>query len=244
MMKGEIGLERDHVEIAKYAFEQAKTTYEKLFLLEPQEALFLRGLAVACDKLGDVARANDAFGEAQGFYEQALPAFRHLADIDPDFSRDLSLCLAKLGELGVARQDLKAAKTALEEHFALATRIANDDVYEIEHQRDLAGAHGRLAKLAATTGEIRDALSHTEAAHKIIETVAESDRSNITSQQDLAGSLFNLGMLFARTGDPARGAKMVNQSYIKLKEMDRADQLDSKGRSLLRHMQGMFGRND
>jgi len=244
MMKGEIWLERDHVEISKYAFEQAKATYERLVQIEPQQAMFLRGLAVACDKLGDVARANDSLSDAQGSYEQALPVFRQLAHIDPEFSRDLSLCLSKLGELGVAREDFPAARTALEEHFALATRIANEDVHDIDHQRDLAGAHGRMASLAAATGGIQDALSHTEAAHNIIEAVAESDRSNISSQQDLAGSLFNLGMLIARTGNPARGARMVNQSYTMLKQMGRADQLDAKGRSLLRHLRSIFGRDD
>lgn len=240
MMKGEIGLERDQVEVAKCAFEQAKAIYEKLLQLKPDNALFLRGLAVACDKLGDMARANDDFGEAQDSYEQALRVFRQLAQVDSDFSRDLSLCLSKIGELGLAREDWAAAKTALEEHFALATRIANEDVHDIDHQRDLAGAHGRMAKLAAATGGIRDALSHTEAAHSIIEAVAESDSSNITSQQDLAGSLFYLGMMLARTGETPRGAKMVNRSYTMLKEMDRADQLDAKGRKLLRHIQGIF----
>jgi tetratricopeptide (TPR) repeat protein len=244
MMKGEIWLERDNAEIAKYAFEQAKATYERLALIEPKKALFLRGLAVACDKLGDLARADDALSDAQGFYEQALPVFRQLAHIDQDFSRDLSLCLSKLGELGLAQEDLPAAKTALEEHFALATRIASEDLHEIDHQRDLAGAHGRMAQLAAAADEMEDALSHTEAAHNIIKSVAESDRSNITSQQDLAGSLFNLGMLLARTGNPARGARMVSQSHAMLKGMDRVNQLDAKGRSLLRHIQGMFERNE
>ena len=243
-MKGEIWLERDHFEIAKYAFEQAKATYERLVQMVPQEALYLRGLVVACDKLGDVARADDALGDAQGFYEQALPVFRQLAHIDPDFSRDLSLCLSKLGELGLAREDLPAARTALEEHFALATRIANEDVDDIDLQRDLAGAHGRMARLAAAKGGTRDALSHTEAAHRIVEAVAESDRSNISLQQDLAGSLFNLGMLYARTGNATRGAGMVNQSFTMLKQMDRADQLDAKGRSLLQHMRGMFERSE
>jgi tetratricopeptide (TPR) repeat protein len=244
MLKGDLDFQRDHLGSAKLAFEQAKAKYGELLKLEPQKALFQRGLGVSCDKLGDIAKADDDLGTAGEAYRQALSLFRQAARVDPDFLRDLSLCLAKLGESELAREDVSEARRALQEHFALATRIANADVTNMEHQLDLAGAHGRMAQLAGSTGDVRDALKHLEAAHGIIEAVAAFDRSNIRWQQDLAGSLFNLGMLLAQTGDIARGARMANQSYSMLKEMDDADRLDARGRSLLRHLHSMVRRNE
>ena len=239
-LKGESDLERDQVASAKRAFEQAKTTYEELLQSTPQEPLFLRGLGVTWDKLGDMARAANDLTVATDAYQQALPVFRRAAHAEPDFLRDLSLCLAKLGELNLVREDVSAARRALEEHFTLATTIANADVKDMEHQLDLAGAHGRMAQLAGANDDVREALKHFEAAHRIIEAVAAADRSNIRWQQDLAGSLFNLGMWLGQTGDLARGAKMVNQSYNVLRQMDDADQLDAKGRGLLGHLRRLL----
>ncbi len=244
ILKGELDLECDQQVSARRAFEQAKTQYEELLRKSPHEAMYQRGLGVSCDKLGDIARGSKDLSSAQKAYQQALPAFRQAATINPNFLRDLSLCLAKIGELGQAQEDLIAARTALEEHFALAIRIAKSDVSNVEYQRDLAGAYGRMAQLAGAAGEVRDALKHTEAAHTIVEAVAGADQSNIRWQQDLAGSLFNLGMLLAQTGAIAQGAKMVNRSYSMLNEMDGADQLDAKGRGLLRHMRSMLSRHE
>jgi tetratricopeptide (TPR) repeat protein len=126
-LKGELYLEQDQAAVAKQAFEQARAKYERLVKLEPEQPLFLRGLAVTCDKLGDTARAGDDLDMADRAYQQALPAFRQAARVDPDFLRDLSLCLSKIGELGLAREDLASAKKALGEHFLLATRIASAD---------------------------------------------------------------------------------------------------------------------
>jgi nephrocystin-3 len=243
-LKGDLELEHDQAVSAKLAFEQARAKYEELVRLVPDEALYLRGVAVSCDKLGDMARAANDLSSAQGAYLRALPAFRQAARIDPDFSRDLSLCLAKLGELELVRKDVVAAKRALEEHFALAMTISAADVNDMEHQMDLAGAHGRMALLAGAIGEIQETLEHAEAAHMIIEAVAGTDRSNVRWQQDLAGSLFNLGMLLAQDGDVGGGTKMVNRCYKMLNEMNRADQLDAKGRKLLRHVQGVFKRSE
>jgi tetratricopeptide (TPR) repeat protein len=242
-LKGDLELERDQEVTAKQAFEQAKSMYTQLVQLVPQEALFLRGLAVTCDKLGDMARAAGDLDSATDTYRQALPAFREAARIDPNFLRDLSLCLAKLGELGLARTDLLAARSALEEHFTLAKKIVSADPADMEHQRDFAGAHGRMAKLAMATKDFSAAMSHIEAAHNIVEAVAAGDRSNVRWQQDLAGSLFNLGMMLAQSGESGRGLKIVSRSYKILTEMDSLDQLDAKGRSLLQHMRNMLRRS-
>ena len=242
-LKGELELERDQKVSAKLAFEQAKTTYEKLVLLEPGEALYLRGIGVSWDKLGDMARAANDLSSTQHAYEQALTAFRQAARVNSVFLRDLSLCLAKIGELALARQDVIASKRTLNEHFALAASIAKTDANNMEHQRDLAGAHGRMAQLAMTTGDVQKALKHNEAAYLIVELVAGADRSNIRWQQDLAGSLFNFGLLIGQTGNPARGAKMVNQSYEMLRQMDDADQLNAKGKGLLGHLRSLIKHN-
>jgi tetratricopeptide (TPR) repeat protein len=242
-LKGELYLEQDQVAAAKHAFEHARAKYERLVKLEPQQPLFLRGLAVTCDKLGDMARAADHLDSADGAYQQALLAFRQAARVDPDFLRDLSLCLAKIGELGLAREDLASAKKALGEHFMLATRIASADPGDMEHQRDLAGAHGRMSQLAMATEDFSAAMSHTEAAHRIVDAVAAADRSNVRWQQDLAGSLFNFGMLLAQSGDSGRGLKMVSQSYKMLIQMASLDRLDTKGRNLLQHIRRMLADN-
>ena len=239
-LKGELDIERDQVASAKLAFAQAKATYEKLLQLAPHDPLFLRGLGVTCDKLGDMSRAANDLDVALDAYQQALTVFRQAAHVDSEFLRDLSLCLSKLGELNLMREDVLAARHALEEHLTLSTKIANSDVTKLEPLFDVADAHRRMAQLAGSIGDDRDELKHSEAAHKIVETIASSDRLNFRWQQDLTGSLFNMGMLLTQTGDIGRGTKMVNQSYNMLKEMNEVDQASaapvSERRSLVEMM--------
>jgi tetratricopeptide (TPR) repeat protein len=230
LMRGDLSMQAGDIGAAKDAYQRAKD-------LSPRLSFWF---AVACDKLGDVARFSEQFSTAHEEYDQALPVFRKLAATKNKHRRDVSLCLSKIGELALAEDNIASARLALEEHYSIAEETAASDPSHYEYQRDLAGAHNRLQQMEVMGGNLTCALRHAEAAHAIIQRLVDIDSTNASCVQDLAGSDFVFAMLLLESGDKARAVGMLKNSLRTLKELAQKDKLDAKGKQLLAHLNGQF----
>ena len=233
-MQGDLRMRDGDFEAAKKAYQRAKDIAKSF------EMGINASYAIACDKLGDVARYSGEFAIARNEYAEALPIFRGLATTHVEHFRDVSLCLSKIGELALAEDDILAAKLALKEHYEIAELIADSDPSNCEHQRDLAGAHGRLQQLAMASDNLAEALGHAESAHAIVEKLAAIDPSNAGWVQDLAGSHCMFASLLMQTGDLKRAASMLKDGFRILRDLDQQDKLDAKGKRLKAQL-GQFG---
>ncbi|HAB18815.1 MAG TPA: hypothetical protein PLX89_04615 [Verrucomicrobiota bacterium] len=227
LTQGDLAMQRGNIDAAKSAFQRAKDMSREISSGQNT------GFAIACDKLGDIARWSGEYSTAREQYHQALPIFRDLASTNTEQRRDVSLCLSKLGELNLAEKNLSAAEIALEEHYKIAQQNAASDPSDCELQRDLAGAHGRLQLLAMARSNLPEAVKHAEAAHTILEKLVGIDSSNIGWVQDLAGSNCMFASLLLRTGDKPRAMSMLTKGFGKLKQLDQQGRLDTKGKRLL-----------
>jgi tetratricopeptide (TPR) repeat protein len=231
LMQGDLAMQSGDVDVAKHAYQRAKDSARNSSSTD--EA----GFAIACDKLGDIARFTGQFSTAHKEYDQALPVFRRLATINPQHQRDVSLCLSKIGELALEEGNIPAARVALEEHYAIAERIAAFDSSHSEHQRDLGGAHARLQALEIKSGNLAKALRHAEVAHGIMEKLLAIDPTNVSWVQDLAGSDCVFAMLLGQAGEQAgdmkRAASMFKNAFRILNQLAQEGKLDAKGKRLL-----------
>ena len=233
--QGDLAMQAGNIDAAKSAFQRAKDMAGEISSGQNT------GFAIACDKLGDIARWTGQYAAAHEQYRQALPIFRNIASTDAEHRRDVSLCLSKIGELKMAEENLTEAKSALEEHFKIAQEIASSDPSHCEHQRDLAGAHGRLQQLAMASSNLPEAVKHAKAAHAILEKLVGIDSSNIGWVQDLAGSNCMFASLLLQTGDMPRAISMLTKGFGMLKQLDQRGRLDTKGKRLLAQLNEQLG---
>ncbi len=231
LMQGDLSMQAGDIGAAKNAYQRAKDVSPSLSFW----------FAVACDKLGDVARFSEQFSTAHKEYDQALPVFRALAVTQYEHRRDVSLCLSKIGELALAEGNIASARLALGEHYSIAEEIAASDPSHYEYQRDLAGAHNRLQQMETMGGNLSQALIHAQAAHAIIQKLVDIDSTNTSCVQDLAGSDFVFAMLLLKSGDKERAVNMLKNSLRTLKELAQQNKLDVKGKQLLAQLSKQFG---
>jgi tetratricopeptide (TPR) repeat protein len=249
LRQGDLAMQAGNIDGAKTAYQRVKDTARGIS--SGRNSAF----AIACDKLGDVARFTGQLSLAYKEYDEALPIFRHLASANVqqrgeglkkvgdayEGRRDLSLCLSKIGELYLAERNLPESRNALDEHYKLAKEIASADPGHCKHQSDLSGAHGRLQQLAMASGDLDEAVRHAEAAQAIIEKLVGIDSSNIGWVQDLAGSNCMYGSLLLRTGDMPRGVSMLTKGYGMLRQLDNQGKLNAKGKRLLAQLNEQLG---
>jgi tetratricopeptide (TPR) repeat protein len=206
LSQGDIEVQQSTLDIAQHSYERARELSMGLQTGENAE------FAIACDKLGDLARSQGELAVAHDYYAQALPVFRKLAGMASNSRRDLCLCLSKLGELAIAEKEFEQAHLFLEEHLNIATRIAQSNPENAEYQRDLSGAYGRMMGLAQAQNDIPAAVHYAENALRILETFVMRDITNAAWQQDLAGSFYNLGNVVEGSGNPKRAAALFTKS--------------------------------
>ena len=230
LYEGDLKMQEGNLAEANIIYQKAKDNAKKL--LNGLNA----GYAIACDKLGDVARFSGEFRKAHELYDQALPIFSALASSNIEYQRDVSLCLSKIGELALAENDISTAREALEAHYEMAKHIAARDLSHFEHQRDLAGAHGRLQQLEMASENFTEALKHAESAHTILEKLIVINPGNVSLVQDVAGSNYMLGIILMRTGDEKRAASVLKDSLQILRDLGKQGKLDAKGKRLLKHL--------
>jgi tetratricopeptide (TPR) repeat protein len=235
LMQGDLAMQAGNIDAAKHAYQRAKDSSRS------PSASDEAGFAIACDKLGDVARSTGQHSTAHKEYEQALPIFRRLATTDPEHRRDVSLCLSKIGDLSLDEDNIPAARVALEEHYGIAERIAAFDPSHCEHQRDLAGAHGRLQRLETASGNIAKAVEHAETARAILEKLVAIDPANVSWTQDLAESDCFFAMLLGQAGDMKRAVGMLKNSFRTLNQLAQQGKLYAKGKYLLTQLNAQLG---
>ena len=223
LMKGDLERESGNLGGARHWYERARDS-------ATQESA---SYAIACDKIGDIARAQGQLEEAGDSYAQALPLFRKFASEEWDHRRELSLCLSKLGELALAKHNLAAAATYLNEHLTLAEEIAISDNLRADYQRDLAGAHSRLQQFEMANGNMEMALHHAREAHKIVNRLYDLNPGDVTNIQDLAGALYMFSVGLKSKGDTTEAIQCLLKSATVAQHLSVTNQLDAKGRHLL-----------
>lgn len=193
--------------------------------------------AIACDKLGDVARFSREFSTARKEYSTALPIFQMLAKQHERHRRDVSLCLSKIGELEIEEQNFQAAKQAFEEHYTMAKTIAESNPIDSESQRDLAGAHGRMYLLACAMDNERESLRHAKAQYEIIKRIAPTDPSSVILTEELAGAMAVYGAAVHNTGDTKSGLMLLKKAADTIRALAKKNKLGPKGKRLLSDME-------
>ena len=112
------------------------------------------GIALALSSLGEVARAQGSFPEAQSLYEQSLALYRDL-DVDSEMKARV---IRRLGEIALEQGDLTQARARLIEGMSAARDLVE------RGKPQIAAALGAVGGLAATQGHAERALRLASAA--------------------------------------------------------------------------------
>lgn len=156
--------------------------------------------------MGDQAMAAGDVAAARRHYEKAHAIIEGLATQDAQNtvrSKDLAVCLGKLGRAALAAGDLGAARGHSEKAVAILERLVSQDPRNAECQRELAIMHNGFGNLAQASGDPAAARMHFEKFRDILEILVAQDPRDAGWQRDLAASHNNLGRLVSAMGDGA-----------------------------------------
>ena len=113
---------RGDLAAAEQAFTQYLAISERLAALDPTNTGWQQALAVAYNRVGDVAQARGDLAAAEQAYAQDLAISERLAALDPantGWQEDLAATYRSLGDLAQARGDLAAAEQAYTQYLAI-----------------------------------------------------------------------------------------------------------------------------
>ncbi|MBU0609305.1 MAG: DUF4062 domain-containing protein, partial [Armatimonadetes bacterium] len=133
------------------------------------------------------------------------------------WQRELSVSHERLGDVRVAKGDLRGALAAYKAALAIGERLAAADPGNAAWQRDLAASYSRLGDVLVAQGDLPGALRAYEASLTIAERLAAADPGNAAGQRDLSVCHEKLGDMRIAQGD-LPGALSAYQAALDIAE--------------------------
>ena len=182
---------------AEQAYQQAKRIlHERLLATQPDSPRWLRDLAIAHSKLGDVRMAQGQLDAAAQAFSEDLVISTRLVALDPantGWLRDLAAAHSRLGDVRMKQGQLDAAAQIFSEGLAICTRLVALDPANTNWLRDLAVAHGWLGDVRMEQGQLDAAAQAFTKYHAILARLAALDPANTGWLRDLAVAHSRLG---------------------------------------------------
>ena len=154
---GDAALALGQLREAEQAYQQTKRIlHDQLLVTQPDSPRWLRDLAVAHSRLGDVRMAQGQLDAAAQAFSEYHAIFSQLVALDPvntSWLRELAVAHSKLGDVRMVQGQLDAAAQAFSEGMGIRTRLVALDPTNSSWQYDLAITLFKLGQCYFYTGK-------------------------------------------------------------------------------------------
>ena len=174
------------------------------------------GLAISCERLGDIYMAEGDLKRAGEYYEKNLEMSSSMAEsTDPESISSLAISYGKLGELCATVGDICRAKAYYERFLEIAYALAKESG-TADAQRYFYICYGKLGDLCLEDGDLSGAKNYYEKALKTADTaLAVSDATE--ARRDLAICYDRLGNV-CKKGLDLKSARSYYEKYFEISE--------------------------
>ena len=185
-------------------YQQAQNAFIKLSQQDPSNTVFLRGLLVSDEKIGDLQLRLGNNDAALVAYQDSLAISQTLTKLDPsntEFQRDLSVSLQRIGDLQLRLGNTDAALKVIQDSLAIAQTLSELDPSNTGFLRQLWVSHNKIGDLQLRLGNTDAAFKAYQDGLAILQTLTKLDPSDTRFQRDLSVSNEKIGDLQLRLGN-------------------------------------------
>jgi tetratricopeptide (TPR) repeat protein len=149
-----------------------------------------------------------------GNLRQAEDAYRSLIALDGRGAKPSQIFWARsgLGDIAMARGDLRAALLAYREVLAIAERLAADNPKDYDWQRNLSVSYDRVGDALVAQGNLPEALKSFRDSLAIAGRLAQADPGKAGRQRDLSVSYNKVGDVLVAQGNLPEALKSFRDS--------------------------------
>ncbi|HEV3120504.1 MAG TPA: AAA family ATPase, partial [Isosphaeraceae bacterium] len=202
---------------AALALEKEKPTVQAKRDLSDTQAQ--ADLAVASEKVGDVALLENDVRAARAAQEKSLAIRLELASHNPSrqAKRDLAISFHKVGDVQLQFDDLSAAREAYGKALDIRLELARD-MQNAQAQRDLSLSYDATGTLDLRLNDLEGAREAYERSLAIRLELAK-DKQNTQAQRDLSVSYDEVGRIRVRLNDLPGALEACEKSLAIRKEL-------------------------
>ncbi|MEN9985743.1 MAG: hypothetical protein RI925_1245 [Pseudomonadota bacterium] len=194
---GDVEFTSGQVADAEHAYQQTKRILQRqLLATQPDAPRWLRELAVAYNKLGNVRMAQGQLDAAAQTFSEGMAICTRLVARDPantGWLRDLAVVHNKLGDVYMAQGQLDSAAQAFAETLDIFSRLVARDPANTGWLRDLAVVHNKLGDVRMAQGQLDAAAQTFSEGMAICTRLGALDPANTGWLRDLAVAHHKLG---------------------------------------------------
>ena len=217
-----IGSKRDA--LASYA--EARTTYEDLLAVDPDNADYREQIARTCINMGGVQEALNDRPAALASYEQARELLEGLDKASPDNPKilaHLGILYNNLGNVNRGLNRLDESQGAYDRALAVQERLIRGDPHNPAPQRELAVVYVNVAILHSTRGDKGEALRWHQKARDLQEQLYHDHPHDHEVQHDLALTCRRIGERLAHDGLMADALASLLKGHELIQELATAN---------------------
>ncbi len=179
-------------------------------LHEPWKAREAYAKAVALDPANAEGLERDGWFQLKATHlDAAEKSYRALLSLEGKGADESQIFWARsgLGDIAVARGDLKGALAFYGDARAAMERLSSSDAGNADWQRDLSVSYDRVGDVLVSQGNLAEALKSYRAGLAIAERLSSSDAGNADWQRDLSVSYNKIGDVLVKQGNLAEALK-------------------------------------
>jgi eukaryotic-like serine/threonine-protein kinase len=184
--------------------ERVQDTVEWLAHFAPDNLSLQHLYLELLDEFAATYQTAGDIGRARKSAMTALSLGRGLADHNPDdpqWQRDVSVTLNRLGSIALSSGELGDALKADEEAVGIMRRLTERDPANADWQRDLALILSGIGDVKSQTGDARSALAAYDEGLAIFQRLAQGEPTNLALQREIAVRLNETGNMKQSIGD-------------------------------------------
>ncbi len=186
--------------------ERVQDTVEWLAHFAPDNLSLQHLYLELLDEFAATYQTAGDIGRARKSAMTALSLGRELADHnrdDPQWQRDISVTLNRLGSIAFSSGELGDALKADEEALGIMQRLTERDPGNADWQRDLAFILSGIGNVKSQTGDARSALAAYDKGLAIFQRLAQGEPTNLALQREIGVRLNETGDMRLSIGDAA-----------------------------------------
>jgi tetratricopeptide (TPR) repeat protein len=234
---GDAALALGQLREAEQTYQQTKRIlHEQLLATQPDLPRWLRDLAVAHNRLGDVRMKQGQLDAAAQAFIEDLTISTRLVALDPantGWLRHLAAAHSKLGDVRMAQGQLDAAAQAFSEGLAINTQLVALDPANTGWLRGLAVAHSKLGDVRMEQKQLDAAAQAFSESMAIFTRLVALDPVNSSWQYDLAIALAKLGQCNVYMRKPKASVLLLRKAESQLSQLVQQSPDHAKWRAAL-----------